>query len=362
MIAVLSLLLALPLSAPQGRVLQTDGTAVTGAVTGASLEAVEVQAGEDTVSIEASEVLSLSYGPKSALMQQAQQQLNQLQFQNAVALLEQAAEESDPAWVAIEAKLLHAEALLAWSAFDQGRAGDAAASFQDWLATYPEHFWVARARIGMAKATGLAGNVDGAADQLQEVASFAFEKDLGKQVELAARIARCEVYLAGDRAKLARQRLEGGSGLVASLKQAANDSASPAGLRNLMRNHWTAATIMLGDAISAVDGADDAKNYWDRTLRSERGLGVDARAAGKIAIAQAAREAGQVREAQFALAEIAATMNAGPETMARALYTLGEVCQELNDTPTPGSTYFRRVAERYPASTWAAKARQKLGQ
>lgn len=358
---LLSLLLALPLAAPQGRVAKADGTAVTGTVSAAQLDGIVVTGASQDITLDAVDVLEISYGADSGLLIEAQGFLNQLEFQNAVALFEEAANQSEPAWMPVVAKLRHADALLAWSAFDDSRASAAAAAYQDWLATYPEHFWVPRARIGMARAMGRAGQIDEAADELQQVASFAFEKDLGKQVELAARMARCQVYLEGGRAELARQRLEGSSGLVATLKEAALDADAPSGLRAAMHGHWTGAVVLLGDAITATDGSSDAKRFWENTLRSERGIGIDARAAGKIAIAQAAREAGQLREAQFALAEIAATMDAGPETMARALYTLGEVCQELNDTPTPGATYFRRVAERYPASTWAAKARQKLG-
>ncbi|MCH2102271.1 MAG: hypothetical protein MK209_10165 [Planctomycetes bacterium] len=362
MIPLLSLLLALPLAiAPQGRVVKADGTTVTGNVTAAQLDGVVVSNPGGDQAIAAEEVLSISLG-SGGMLTEAKRFLNQLEFQNAVALLEEAGNSSEPAWMPVVAKLRHAEALLAWSAFDADRAGEAISSFQIWLATYPEHYWVARARIGMARAMGRAGQIDEAAQELQKITSFAFEKNLGKQVELAARIARCQVYLEGDRAKLARQRLEGSSGLVATLKSAAQDEKSPPGLRATMLNSWTQSVVMLGDAIQASDGTSNAKSFWERTLRSERGIGVDARAAGKIAIAQAAREAGQLREAQFALAEVAATMNAGPETMARALYTLGEVCEDLDNTPTPGNTYFRRVAERYSASPWAAKARQKLGQ
>lgn len=362
MIPVLSLLLALPLAAaPQGRVVKADGTAVSGNVTAAQLDGIVVSTGAGDQTIATADVLSISLG-SGGMLSEADRFQNQLEFQNAVALLEEAGNATEPAWMPVVAKLRHAEALLAWSAFDANRADAAVSAFQTWLATYPEHYWVARARIGMARAMGRAGQIDEAASELQEVASFAFEKNLGKQVELAARVARCQVYLEGDRAKLARQRLEGSSGLVATLKAAAQDTASPAGLRSAMLDHWTQSVVMLGDAIQASDGTADAKSFWERTLRSERGIGVDARAAGKIAIAQAAREAGQLREAQFALAEVAATMNAGPETMARALYTLGEVCEDLDNTPTPGTTYYRRVADRFPASPWAAKARQKLGQ
>lgn len=357
---LLTLLLAAPLSA-QGRVVKTDGTAVTGAVTAAELDGIAVASGEDTDTVAPDEVLSFRYGPDPDLVQRARAAADRLEYQSAVSLLEEAASLTEPAWLPVYARLLRAETLLAWSAFEATRAGDARDAFEQWLATYPEHFWVARARIGLARALGRAGEVDTAAEQMQELASFAFEQGLGEQVELAARLARCHVYVDGGEPRLARQRLEGSSGLVSSLKDGATDADNPAGLRSHLHARWTEAAILLGDAIESVDGLDGAKRYWEGLLRTERGIGIDARATAQIAVARAARESGDPREAQFALARIAATMNAGPDTMARALYTLGEVCEELDNTPTPGATYYRRVVERFPASPWAAKAREKLG-
>jgi len=359
MIAILSVLLALPFAA-QGRVVKTDGTAASGTVTVASLEKVTVGAGDNEVELAPSEVLSVSYGPSSGLLSQAEAFLDSLEFQNAVALFDEAGNQSDPAWVPVVAKLRRAEALLAWSSIDSGQASDAQAAFQDWLATYPDHFWVSRARLGLARAMGRAGDVDAAANELQELASFAFDKNLGKQVEMQARLTRCIVYIDGDQATLARQRLEGGSGLVATLKQAAASPESPLGLRSAMSKMWTESVGLLGEAVESIDGLSKAKSYWEGVLRSEKTLGVDAQANGQITIARAAREAGNLREAQFALAGVAATLNAGPNTMARALFTLGEICQELGDTPTPGATYFRRVVDDYPTSRWAIEARKKL--
>jgi tetratricopeptide (TPR) repeat protein len=360
MLPLLSILLALPLAA-QGRVVQVDGTSVSGTITTATLEKIEVQVGEQSQTIAPDQVLRLSFGTPPSVILQAQGFLDRLEFQNAVSLLDEAAGQADPAWIAPYAKILRAEALLAWSNFDANRASEAVQGFNEWLASYPDHFWVSRARIGKALAMGRTGKVSDAAKELQAVASFAFENNLGKKIEFEARLARCEVYLQGKDAALARQRLEGSGGLVANLKEAASSPQAPTGLRSLLTAYWVRAQIQLGDALEQTDGLGQAKSYWERLLRSERNLGDDARASGKIVIARAARDAGKLREAQFALAEIAATINAGPETMARALYTLGEVCQELGDKPTPGTTYFRRIVERFPSSSWAQKARKKLG-
>ncbi|NQU49798.1 MAG: hypothetical protein HQ519_14195 [Planctomycetes bacterium] len=360
MIPLLSLLLVLPIAA-QGRVVKLDGSSVTGNITAATIEKIEVQSGSDAVAVAPGDVLRLSFVADSTLIRQATGYLKKLEFQNAINLLTEAEGQADPAWMPPYAKLLKAEALLSWSGFDKNRAGEASAAFTEWIATYPDHYWQTRARLGQATAMGRAGKVQDAGKALQDLAGFAFDKNLGKHVEFLARLTRCEVFLEGNEAALAKQRLEGSNGLVATLKTAANSPESPTALRTVLHGYWVRSQILLGDSLEQASGLDDAKRYWENVLRSEKKLSDDARANGKIVIARASREAGKLREAQFALAEIAATLNCGPDTMARALFTLGEVCQELGDKPTPGTTYFRRVVERYPASPWAAKARKKLG-
>jgi tetratricopeptide (TPR) repeat protein len=357
---LLSILLAVPLAA-QGRVVHVDGTNISGTITDASVDQIEIQVGDTARTISPGEVLRLSFGSEPALVQQAKGFMAKLEFQNAVNLLTEAEGITDPAWVPPYTKLLKAEAFLAWSSFDKGRAEDSNRAFSEWLAAYPDHFWNARARMGQATALGRTGKVQDAAKMMQDLAGFAFDKNLGKQVELHARLTRCEVYLDGNEPTLARQRLEGQNGLIASLKTASSSPESSSALRNALRVHWIKSQILLGDAIEMTDGLSQAKSYWERLLRNEKQLSADVQAAGKIVIARAARDAGKLREAQFALAEIAATLNCGPDTMARALFALGEVCQELGDNPTPGTTYFRRVVDRFPTSSWAAKARTKLG-
>lgn len=360
MIPLLSILLALPLAA-QGRVVKIDGTSVTGNVTTATIEKIEVSAAGGATEIAPGDVLRIQFGKDPVLITQAKGYLANLEFQNAVNLLAEAEGQSDPAWLPPYAKLLKAEALLSWSTFDASRASASQAAFDEWLATYPDHFWQARARMGQAKAMGRLGKVQDAGKLMQDLASYCFDKSLGKHVEFGARLTRCEIYLEGDEPTLARQRLEGSNGLVATLKAGATAPDAPGALRTMLHGYWVRAQILLGDSIEQADGLDKAKRFWETVLRNEKQLSDDARASGKIVIARAARDAGKLREAQFALAEIAATLNCGPDTMARALFTLGEVCQELGDKPSPGSTYFRRVVQRYPTSPWAAKARKKLG-
>ncbi len=361
MLSLTSFLLAVPLLA-QGRVVQIDGTVIQGTITAATVEGVSLRVDGSDQTIPPGQVLRLHFGPPPPMVAQAAAAASRLEFQNAANLYAEAATTGGDAWVTPFAQLGRAEALLGWASFDRGHAPEAVSAFREWTASHPDHFWIPRARMGLAQALALEGKVEDAANEMQDLANFAFEKNLGKRVEFEARLTRSRVYLTADQAALARQRLEGSGGLVAALKQASVDAASPPALRASLRQQWQSAQILLGDTIESIDGLEGAQRYWERILRTETGLGADARAAGQIAMANAARAQGKLREAQFALAEIAAVLNTGPDTAARTLYSLGEVCAELGDKPTPGKVYFQRVIDLYPSSTWASQARKKLGQ
>ena len=62
MIPLLSVLLALPLAAPQGRVVKVDGTAVSGNITAAQLDGIVVSGASEDQTIEPADVLSVSLG------------------------------------------------------------------------------------------------------------------------------------------------------------------------------------------------------------------------------------------------------------------------------------------------------------
>ena len=58
MIPLLSLLLVLPMAA-QGRVVKLDGSSVTGNITAATIEKIEVQSGSETIAVVPGDVLRL---------------------------------------------------------------------------------------------------------------------------------------------------------------------------------------------------------------------------------------------------------------------------------------------------------------
>ncbi|RMH04603.1 MAG: hypothetical protein D6702_02815 [Planctomycetota bacterium] len=351
-----ALFLALPAALPQDRVLLADGGSEAGRVSSATLDEITLEDDGEARSIPAAEVVDLRFGALPASLTRAEEMVRALDYANAVNLLDAATAEPDPTGAI--AGLRKAEALLAWSAVDPSQAGEAVAAFQGWLAEHADHFFVPRARIGLARAMARSGQVDQAAQELEQVASLAFEKSLPKTVEYRARLARCRVYLEGGQAGIAVSRLQD---LVPRIQGDRSSSDLPTGVRRALGPLLTEGRILLGDAIEADQGISAAESYWQGLLRSAD-LDGDVRAAATLGLAKAARAGGQLRRAQLLAARVVATMPAGREVSARALYLLGELTAELGDDIAASRPYFRRVADLYPETVWAVRAREQAGE
>jgi tetratricopeptide (TPR) repeat protein len=343
----------MPAELPQSRVSKVDGGSVSGELTAAGFESVTLKVGDADRVLEAKDVLSLTPGPLPELVSKGEAFILNHDFQNAANAFEAAASEEAAFWVKPWAGLRHAETLLLWANADRGRAGDAAKAFRTWVDAHGDNFWLPRAQMGQAKAMAMSGDVDGATTLMQKLSDTAFEKNLGRHVELHVNLVRCEAFLIGGQAEVAQARLRD---LVTKLREAVQSPDTPAGSKNLLTSLYASSQVLLGDAIYAKDGGRAAATYWEG-LSKDRAVSADVRAAAWIGIAQHAREQGQAREAQLQLAKVVATLPASDEIMARALYELGEVSKELSNNPTSGDTYHQRLLERYPSTTWAAKVR-----
>ncbi|MCP4772131.1 MAG: hypothetical protein GY879_12060 [Planctomycetes bacterium] len=343
----------MPAELPQSRVSKVDGGSVSGELTAAGFDSVTLKVGDADRVLEAKDVLSLTPGPLPELISKGESFILSQDFQNAANAFEAAAAEEGAFWVKPWASLRHAETLLVWANADRGRAGDAAKAFRTWADANADSFWLPRAQMGQAKAMAMSGDVDGATTLMQELSDTAFEKNLGRHVELHVNLVRCEAFLIGGQAEVAQARLRD---LVTKLREAVQSPDTPVGAKSLLTSLYSSSQVLLGDAIYAKDGGRAAATYWEG-LSKDRNASADVRAAAWIGIAQNAREQGQAREAQLQLAKVVATLPASDEMMARALYELGEVSKELGNNPTSGDTYHQRLLERYPSTSWAAKVR-----
>jgi len=344
----------MPTALPQSRVSRVDGGSTTGKLTAANLESVTLEDAQGgTRDFPTKEILSLQPGPLPELILKGENFLQDLDFQNASNSFEAAGSEDGDFWLAPYASLRHAETLLAWAQQDPGRASDAARAFRSWADANTDSYWLPRAQMGAAKAMAMAGDVDGATSLMQKLSDTAFEKSLGRHVELQVNLVRCEAFLIGGQAEVAEARLRD---LVVKLDKAVSDPKAADGVKGLYLSLSSRAKILLGDAIAKKDGAHTASTYW-QGLASDRNASADVRAAEWIGIASAARESGNLRQAQLQLAKVIATLPASDEVMAHALYDLGEVSKELGNNPTPGETYHQRLREQYPKTIWAAKVR-----
>ncbi|MFQ5749262.1 MAG: tol-pal system YbgF family protein, partial [Planctomycetota bacterium] len=175
------LLLLIP--APQDLVFTRDGRTLHGEIVRASLtEVVLKPADAEEVTLAGGDVIRIRHGNAPETLTRARRFLAAGDYQNAVSSFQAAESGEGPPWVAVVAPLERAEALLAWSQIDPNQAPEALDLFNDWLAGHPDHFLAVRARVGQARALARTGKVDEAAARLEELGTFAFEKNLGKRV------------------------------------------------------------------------------------------------------------------------------------------------------------------------------------
>lgn len=351
--------ITLLLFVPADRIVLIDGTVLSGTVLSESFDTVvyENKRGDEK-RLDARQVARLEYDDAPAGLKRASQFLAQDDFQNAVQAYQACEAEGDRDWVAERAMLGKCRALLRWSEVDQGRTGEASAAWREFLASYPESRFLVEAKTGLGLALGLAGDVDEAASTFEQLTAFAFDKNLGQEVENEARLQRGLVFLRGGQSQVAETRLRSLVISVQDLISSAGDLTPHA--REQLASTLARARIGLGEAISHKDGPQAARTYWDGLLR-DRSLAPQTRSAASIGLAEAALAAGEARQAQLALAKVVATYPGSDTTLAKALYLLAESTAKLGDNPSPSADYYEEVITRFPASRWAALARQRLG-
>ncbi|MDP6849409.1 MAG: hypothetical protein QGH51_09225 [Planctomycetota bacterium] len=349
-------LLATPFAIPQDTLTLLDGQRISGKVTSASLDSVQLRKPNGSEKeYSPSNILSLQYGGFPPSIAKGEKFLSEFDFSNAVASFTSIDGGSNrlEAW----AGLRHAEALNLWGKIDSGQSQRAESAFRDWLARNPEDFFVPRARKGLAFAIARNGQVDLAAKELEGVATLAFEKSLPPHVEISARLSRCELFLLHGQPGVAKTRLED---LVNKIQKSAQDRNASDSLKSQLHKMESQAQVALGDAIELKDGMDSSRRYWENLL-SKRNIMMDVRAAATIGLARAAHKNGQSREAQILIAKVVATMPTTPEVASKALWFLAEISLELGDSPIPSKTYYQRLVDDYPFTTWGIQAQKRLG-
>ncbi|HJM40539.1 MAG TPA: hypothetical protein QGG59_10550 [Planctomycetota bacterium] len=348
--------LATPMALPQEDTLTLiDGKLVSGKITEATLEKVQVnKPNGDKKEYSSQSILFARFGSLSSGMNKGEEFLSKFDFANAVASF--SSEESQGHRLEYWARLRKAETLSIWGKIDLGQSRKAESAFRDWLARYPDNFFVPRARQGLAFAMARNGQVDEAAKELEAVAALAFDKSLPPHVEIQARLARCEVRLLHGQPGVAKTRLED---IVTKIENATQDRSTSSALKSHLERMKSQAQVALGDSIELKDGMAASQRYWENLL-SKANLSMEVRAAATIGLARAANSSGQARESQILLAKVVATMPASPKVTSKALWFLAEISAELGDSPIPSKTYYQRLVDDYPFSSWGILAQKRL--
>ncbi len=357
MLTLTILLLCLPFALPaQDRLERADGRTVSAKLVSAGLADVVIGGadGKET-KIPAGDLMDIVPAPATDLLRRGEETFSARDWSGAAnAFSAAAAEAGASAWMPVWSGLRHGEALLQWARADRARAGEAVAALRTWCDANPESFWLPRARLAQARALVIAGDADGADGLLQQLSDLAFDRNLAKHMELEINLERCRAFLVGKQNEVAEARLRD------LVTRGIPSSDAPRGVRTRMLALRGEAQILLGDAIAAKSGQKAATAYWEG-LANDPKVSPDVRAAARVGLAVTARAENRLRDAQLQLAAVVAVLDAGAEIRARALWELAEVTALLGDHPTPSQAYYERILTDCPDSSYAEKARTKLG-
>jgi tetratricopeptide (TPR) repeat protein len=344
--------ISLVLFAAQSRVDLLDGSKVLGDISDINLNTVTIVVGgaEDATVIANKDILDV-VPETTELMRQAQASLDALEFKNAKSSFDAAAEESEEGYMKSFAGLRSAEALIAWAEIDNGQYADAIKLLKTWASENSSSFWLPRAQMALARALASNGDIDGAALLMEQLSNMAFAETLARHIELEANVLRCEVFLIGDQAQAAQNRL---SSLRDTLGSMVRNSETPSALLSKARGLHSKVQILNGQAIQAIEGINASQAYWKELAGSES-TSPNVRSAAWLGIAEAAIESNKLRSAQLQLAKIVAVMPSSPNVTPKALYKLAVVSASLEDTKSSRSAV-KRLTTNYPNSTWAIKA------
>ena len=255
-------------------------------------------------------------------------------------------------WLAETVAFETADALEQWGALDVRRTTEAAEAYAKFAEAYPSSRRLPDALLGRARCLRTLKQFDPAAALFDEVAKRG--TSLGEAVELEAVYERAVTMLAAGRAGEARGGLKALEGRIVGM------NAGGAAHAPLLAR----ARLAQGDCILAAGDPEEARAHF-RRLSAEAGADARLRYGARAGEGEALLAQGKVREALLAFAEVIALEPAGLPGTPRATYLAGECYRRLvglePDAERTAAQYFKEVADLFPASPWAARAKAALG-
>ncbi len=331
-----------------------------GEVVSETLASVKVKSGGRERSFDTRDVVSIAYGRGSPAFEQGTRALADADFANAESLFAQAAQDTEPGWVAAHALLRQAEAAARRGA---SRLPQAQQAVQEFLRRYPDHRLLPQALLDQARYASLASDAAGVDAAAARVLQLARDGKVTPDWAVRAHLL------------LADLQLDAGSGKAATASYAAAEQAAAAGQQQVadrpdllasLAELSLAARTGTASCMLAAGDASGARSYYARLAADGQGnTAIEAAAANGLAECDF-RDPARLKDAQLAFARVAVTAVGVPTERARALYFLGRCAESLGgkglepDSRQKAAAYYQDVLDRYPGTRWARLAQQSM--
>lgn len=264
-----------------------------------------------------------------------------------------------------DCKFMAGQALALGMGTDATRAGAAKTALEAYLEAAPSGFRVPDARLLLARAQRVTGDVAGAEAALKEFEDLALKQGWGLAWDARAKLERARLLLEQNKPADARSAFQG----VRSAADAALNSATGNDAVDL-NNLKMLAVVSEGETFLRENKLDEAKRYFAQLAATSTAPAVRAAAlageAHALVLGGGTDNVKSLREAQQKLAQAIVLDSANGDTTAKALCLQGQILialgpdNEADSFKQRARDYFETVIKHYGGSPWANEARVSL--
>lgn len=348
-------------------ILKKDGARLRGVeITEFLRSGVRAKRGADALEIPAHQVLEVEWSNESEAFLAGRAAMAHGNFRNATQMFGDAKTQAERPLVKADAEFFQIKAAVAAIGTDKNAAATAAEHAKGWLAANANHWRTPEALLLAGRAERLAGTGATAAATLRDLDDRALREGWGPIWSARAKAELALTLLADGKAGEARTAFQSASAAADSALQ--TPSADDAELRSIK----VQARVGEGETFLGDKDYARAESFFKTMAASNQPELVAAGHAGEgeaiFLAAIAANKLDDVRRAQVALAEASVLDAQGGDASAKANFYLGRCLLALGperegDTfKARANAYFDIVANNYPDSQWAAKARAEIKQ
>ena len=309
-------------------------------------------------------MVSIRWGDVPASFTDGRARLERGDFENAASLLRDAAgDAATRPVVAAAARLMAAEALMAWGSIDRERYAECIEETGRFLDDHADNREAPRAEWLQARAALLSGDAAGAATRFEALhgkgTGDAPTEGYSKVRCLEAGLQAAQSQLIAGNVGAARTLYTTLASQIGTHVASLDEATTSADVRTRLLTAQGEAACGEGFCLLAEDKLREAETFFGGRMDDAFEAPI-----ATLGMAEVHQAQGKLRQAQIGFAKVSAGDHRSRDRVARALLGLAETTSGLADTDAQAmrNRYLEAVRERYGDTPAALRASELLGQ